>query len=356
MLMEERKPQFSDMCRLCEELAVQYDLGSVLNMLARNITEVMAVKGCTIRLLDEKERTLEISAAYGMSKAYLEKGPVLVEKHLIDQKVLKGECISTRDIRAVPHVMYLEDAIKEGIKSVLSVPFMGKERVIGVIRIYTSAPHDFTKDEIERLKSLASFGGILTDRAKLWRQMQALIEIARSISSTLSLDEVLNKIVGNAVTALGFRAASIRLLDSERKLLEVKATYGLSKAYLEKGPVEVEKSLIDKQCLDGEVVSVPDIKKDTRLQYPEEILREGIGALLSVPLKLRSSVIGVLRVYTSVPYTFNNSEIEFLLALASHGAIAIDNARLFEHIKRDYEDLTKDVWKWYDWGARFPKI
>ena len=49
-------------------------------------------------------------------------------------------------------------------------------------------------------------------------------------------------------------------------------------------------------------------------------------------------------------------EIEFLTALASFGAIAIENARLFQHVKTEYEELTKDVWKWYDWGSRFPNI
>ncbi len=316
----------------------------------------MDVKGCTIRLLDEKNETLQIVAAYGMSRSYLEKGPVHLEDHPVDQKVLCGECISTKDILAEPHVLYREDAKKEGIRSVMSCPLTVQEKSIGVIRIYMSEPYDFTDEETQRLKVLASLGGILVDRARIWKQMQTLIEISRSIGSTLSLNEVLAKIVENATKAFGFMAASIRLLDEERKTLEVKATYGLSESYLKKGPIEVEKSLIDVECIKGCVVTVPDVSKDGRLQYPEEIIREGIRAILSVPLSIRGTVIGVLRVYTSNPYSFSFSEIDFLSALASSGAIAIENARLFEHIKSEYEELTSDVWKWYDWGKRFPKF
>jgi len=354
--MEERKFCPPYMCELCEELSKAYDLGDSLGVLAKNIAAAMGVKAVTIRLLDEKNMTLEIRAAHGLSRAYLEKGPAELSKHPVDQRILKGECISTKDITAEPHVMYPEEARREGIKSVLSVPLTVRERTIGVIRVYTDAPHDFTPEEITSLQTLASFGGVITDRARLWQRMNALVEIARSISSTLSLNEVLDKIVTSAAQALGFRAASIRLLDEERKALEVRAAYGLSRAYLEKGPVEVEKSPIDRQCMAGEVVEVKDISKDGRLQYPEEILKEGIRALLSVPLTLKGTVIGVLRVYTSIPYSFGDAETEFLSALASQGATAIENARLFEHIKRDYEDLARDVWKWYDWGARFPKI
>ncbi len=346
------------MCALCGDLAKARDLNNTLNILAKNITEIMGVKGSTIRLLDEKNQTLEIVAAYGMSKKYLKKGPVILKKHPVDQKVLKGKAVKTKNILKEPHVLYLEEAKKEGIKSVLSVPLMAEKRAIGVVRVYTAEPHDFTAGEIAKLKGLAFLGGILADRARIWDEMCALIKISQSISSTLSLDEVLQMIVESAAKTLGFRASSIRLLDEEKGTLEVKAAYGLSTGYLEKGPVEVAKSPIDRECLKCKVVSraVRDVRKDKRLQYPDEIVKEGIMALLSLPLSVRGKAIGVLRAYTSVPYTFSESEIDFLSALACQGAIAIENARLFEHIKTEYKDLTRDVWKWYDWGTHFPKI
>lgn len=351
--MNRRNP---DICRLCGELAGARDLKTTLNILTRNITMIMGVKGSTIRLLDEKNRTLEIVAAYGLSKRYLQKGPVILEKHPIDRKILKGQAVKTKNILKESHVLYLEEAKKEGIKSVLSVPLMAADRPIGVVRVYTSKPHDFTKKEIDRLMSLSSLGGILADRARIWDEMRALISISQSISSTLSLEDVLQMIVENAAKTLKMRASSIRLLDEDKKTLEVKAAFGLSSAYLGKGPVEVEKSIIDRECLKCKVVVVPDIRKDKRLQYPEEIIREGIMALLSLPLVVKGKAIGVLRVYTSTPYKFSESEIAFLSALACQGAIAIENARLFEHINKEYKDLTKDVWKWYDWGTHFPKV
>ncbi len=354
-IMKEDKVLF-DMYKLFEELVTSYDLETTLRILARKIKELMNVKGCTIRLLDEKKKTLQIVAAHGMSKSYLEKGPVLLEGHPIDERVLAGECISTKDIIKEAHVLYREEALKEGIKSVLSCPLTVRGKPVGIIRIYTSKPHDFIQEEIQRIKIFTSLGGILVDRAKIWNQMCALTEISRSISSTLSLNEVLTKIVENATKVFDFRAATIRLLDEEKKILEVKATYGLSEEYLRKGPVEIEKSIIDRECFEGKVCVISDVSKDGRLQYPEEITKEGIGAIITVPLSVRGTVIGVLRVYTSTPYSFTSTEIDFLSALASSGAIAIENARLFEHVKSEYEELTREVWKWYDWGKRFPKF
>lgn len=332
------------------------DLATALNTFVKTVTEIMGVKGASIRLLDDRKQALQVSASYGLSKSYVEKGPLLLSENPVEREILAGKIVSTSDISKEPGALYRQQAEQEGIKSILNVPLMADHKAIGIVRVYSAEPRRFTHDEIEQLRSLSAFGGIIVERARLADQMRALVCIARTIGSTLSLGEVLQIIVENAVGALGLGASSIRLIDENRRTLEVKAAYGLSAEYLAKGPVEIEKSPIDRECLAGKCISIADIRSDTRLQYPEEMMREGIQGMLTVPLNVKGRAIGVLRVYTATPYEFNSSEIEFLIALASYGAVAIENARLFEHVKTEYEELTKDVWKWYDWGSRFPNI
>jgi signal transduction protein with GAF and PtsI domain len=351
--MEEK---VTDMINICDNIAKARDLHTTLTVLVKSITEIMGVKGSSIRLLDERKETLRVAAAYGLSTSYIQKGPIILSESPVEREILRGRVVSSGDLLKEENVKYIEEAKKEGIRSVLNVPLMAGEKAIGVVRIYMAEPHEFNSVETERLKSLASFGGVLVDRARLWDEMRALICISQSISSTLSLKEVLQLIAENASRAAVMKAASIRLLDDEGKRLQVMAAYGLSRSYLEKGPVELEKSPIDRECMTGKCVSIPDINRQTKLQYTEEIRREGIGALLSVPLIVKGRAIGVLRVYSPVPYEFTSSDEEFLSVLAAFGAIAIENARLFEHVKKEYEELTKDVWKWYDWGTRFPAI
>jgi signal transduction protein with GAF and PtsI domain len=343
-------------CGLCEKLAPIYSLDETLDILAAGIAEAADAKACSIRLLDRKKMTLEIVAAHGLGHTYLEKGPVPLDQHPVDGRVLAGEAAAAYDITAEPHLLYVEEAVREGIHSVLSVPLSVRDRTIGVVRIFTGEPHAFSAEEIEFIRGLASFGGILADRAQIWGQMRILIDVARSMTSSLSLEEVLNRVVEKAAEVFGFFAASIRLLDAEMKQLHIQATYGLSRDYLEKGTIEVAKSPIDLECLADAIVTINDVSKDGRLQYPEAIAREGIGALISLPLRARGKVLGVLRVYNSRPYEFRDYEIDFLAALASQGAVAIENARLFEHIQNEYEELTRDVWKWFDWGKNFPKL
>jgi signal transduction protein with GAF and PtsI domain len=343
-------------CRLCGDIASAEDLVDTIKILAKNITKIMRVKGCSIRMLNEKNKTLEIVAAHGLSKQYLKKGPIALRDHPVDRTVLKGRIRSTMDITKEKHVLYVADAQKEGIKSVLSVPLIVENRPIGVVRIYTTKVQKFTKDEIDTLTAFANLGAILAEKSRLWNEMKVLMKISQSISSTLSLDKVLQMIVENVTNTLGMKASLIRLLDDGKKYLEIRAAYGLSDAYLQKGTIEVARSRVDRECLKCRVVEIKNVKKDKRLQYPDALIHEGIMALLSIPLTVRGAAIGVLRVYSPVPYAFQGSEIDFLSTIACQGAIAIENARLFEHVSNEYKELAKDVWKWYDWGTRFPKI
>lgn len=175
-----------------------------------------------------------------------------------------------------------------------------------------------------------------------------LYQVTRTITSTLDLNEVLRLITENTVKTMGVKACSIRLIDENRKTLRIVSAYGLSEDYIKKGPVEIDKSPLDAEVLKGNIVKIKDATTDKRFQYPEEAKKEGIKSVLCVPLQLKDRIIGVMRVYTDKPHTFTKSEVEFLTALASSAAIAIENARLYDLLRREYSKLYNDFMQWYD--------
>src|SRR5512141_1963793 len=128
---------------------------------------------------------------------------------------------------------------------------------------------------------------------------RTLYEAARVINSSLEPVDVLNKIAEQTAKALKVKAWSLRLLDRTGTHLMPGAAYGLSKGYLRKGKVEVEKSGLDKEALAGKTVHVANAATDPRFQYQEAAKAEGIISLLVVPLKLEEKkIIGVMRVYS----------------------------------------------------------
>ncbi|HET8853528.1 MAG TPA: GAF domain-containing protein, partial [Ktedonobacteraceae bacterium] len=110
------------------------------------------------------------------------------------------------------------------------------------------------------------------------------------------------------------------------------------------GPVEVKFSLIDSEALSGTPVVIQDVRVDMRFQYKEAARREGIVSALCVPLEIHGKAIGVMRVYTNEPRAFHQSDIQFLSVLASLAALAIENANLYENLKRSYDGVMDVLW------------
>jgi sigma-B regulation protein RsbU (phosphoserine phosphatase) len=165
-------------------------------------------------------------------------------------------------------------------------------------------------------------------------ELTFLSETSRFLSSTLDPDEVLDNIVRTMARAMHVKACTIRLLNEGQDELVVKATYGLSSAYLRKGPVLVYENPNDMAALTGEVVHIEDMRTDPWVRYPEEARREGLVSSLAVGLLARGQALGTLHIYTSEPHRFTDEEARLFRSVADQAALTIHNARLVEEIVR----------------------
>jgi signal transduction protein with GAF and PtsI domain len=173
-------------------------------------------------------------------------------------------------------------------------------------------------------------------------------DTCKLINSSLNLSEVLNLITQNVITALDVKACTVFLWNRKRSTLEISATRGLDESYLEKGAIDADKSIAE--TLQGESVLIHDIASDPRVQYPDEAKKEGIASIFSVPISVKDHIIGVLRIYLSEKKQFSEDQIDFITGLADMGGIAIDNARMHDHLKADYERLIAETHQWFQFG------
>jgi signal transduction protein with GAF and PtsI domain len=174
-------------------------------------------------------------------------------------------------------------------------------------------------------------------------------ETSKKINSSLDIGEVLKSITENIVKTLDVKGCAIFLLDQSQKRLLYSSSYGLSEEYVNKGPIDSEKSIVE--TLQGKWVLISNAQTDQNIQYGEEAKREGILSILSGPMIVKGTVIGVIRIYTSKPLNLSDVENEFITGLAEIGSIGIENARLYSHMKSDHEKLINDVHQWFDFGA-----
>ena len=170
---------------------------------------------------------------------------------------------------------------------------------------------------------------------------KALYEIARAVSSPLEVPGVLQAIVESVTKAIGAKGCAVLLLTPGKDQLVHSADYGLSKKYVQKGPVQFTRIMAE--VLEGKNVFVLDVATDPRVEYRQEAIREGIVSMLSVPMMLGKEPIGLLRTYSSEPRIYSFEEMDFLRAVASLGAVALDRARTHEAIAKVNELLIREA-------------
>jgi GAF domain-containing protein len=106
----------------------------------------------------------------------------------------------------------------------------------------------------------------------------------------------------------------------------------LSKSYLERGPLDEE--LATYYLKQGEPVIIPDARKDMHTLYHKEAETEGIGSILAVPISVQDEIIGILRLLTSEIRYFSAADINFAMAVAEQGGVAIQRAIDYSTIKK----------------------
>ncbi len=323
-------------------------VNEVLDTIVRQITEVMGLKGATIRLVNPRTNTLELMAAAGLSEKYLSKGQVDLDKSVTE--ALSGRPVAIFDAHTDSRMQYPQAAKEEGIATLVAIPMVSKGKVIGVMRLVTAEPREFTMEEVDFACAVAELGASGINNAKLYEErtkelnfLKGLLEVSKAVNSALDVKKVLHLLVKTATTALDIKAAAVRLLDEKRQKMELVASYGLSDRYMTKGPVGTDKSITEAML--GKAVSIYDVALDDRATYPQESLEEGIKSILSVPIALKGKVLGVMRIYTSERREFTETEIAFISSLAEQAALAMENARLYQKLKGEYEELMGDLYR-----------
>ncbi|HHI97759.1 MAG TPA: GAF domain-containing protein [Thermodesulfatator atlanticus] len=339
------KTYLSLFLEVARHISSTLEIDKVLDLIVKKVAEVIGVEAATIRLLDPSGKKLYLAAAYGLSKEYLNRGPVDAEKSIAE--ALSGNPVAIFDAVHDPRVAYSEAVRKEGIKSILAVPIQIRGRVIGVLRLLSRKPRLFTDDEIDFATALAEQCGIAIENARMYeaqrkqlRYFETLNEIGKALNSIRDLNEILNLIVTKLPEVMNLKGCTIRLLDLSGQKLELVASYGLSKEYLSRGSIDDE--LSTHQALQGEPVIIYDATTDPRIRYQEEAKKEGIASILAVPIIVHNRIIGVLRLHTAKPRHFDEAEINFVMAVAEQSGIAIQNALYYKKINNILTQLEEE--------------
>ena len=255
----------------------------------------------------------------------------------------KGEPVLVPDVSEEPRYILISDTAET--RSELAVPLKTKSGVIGVLDVQSDQLNGFDESDRVILQSLANQAAIAIEEARLFdaeqrraEQFRVISEVGRSMTSILSVDELLDEIVRLVKDAFASDLVEISLIDGDELIIKAGVGPPWDDAHFQPQHIQVgTQGITGWVASKGEPILVNDVSQEPRYRSLSDAIRT--QSELAVPLKTKDTVIGVLNVESEQLNAFDESDLAVLQSLAHQAAIAIDNARLFDAEQRRAEQF-----------------
>ena len=176
---------------------------------------------------------------------------------------------------------------------------------------------------------------------KHYHDLVALSRVSAAISGLQDLDSILRIGLDNVLNIMNGTVGGIMLLDEPSQTLSYQVYHGLSDKYAEEMRLKLGEGIAGKVAQNGRSVLLEDISSEPNAARLDLISLEGLRAFISVPLRAKDNVLGVMNVASHVPHRFTKEDVHLLHSIGDQLGIAIEQARLQERLRKARERLRK---------------
>ncbi|HEY2858084.1 MAG TPA: SpoIIE family protein phosphatase [Terracidiphilus sp.] len=327
--------------QIADALNTTLDLQTLLNRTSELVRAIIQYRIFAILLLNDRTHELRMRFQIGHSPE-VERMRVPVGKGVVGQVALTRQPMLLNDVSQSPaYIPAYPD-----VKSELAIPLIAKNRLIGVMDIESEYLNYFRPEHLHLLTLTASRIAQAIENARLYarvsRQAQTLTvlnEIAIELTSILDLDPLLERIGQLLRRLIDYQMFSIMLLDEKGETLVTRYAWRFGYTHAPRRRIPITAGLVGASVREWRVVNAPDVRKDPRyLEMNAETRSEMI-----VPLFYKGRVIGILDLEHTRTSFFNEEHERMLTTLAAQMAIAIENARLYQAVRRQEQQLERDI-------------
>jgi signal transduction histidine kinase len=174
-----------------------------------------------------------------------------------------------------------------------------------------------------------------------YRELLALSRVSAAVSGLRDLDAVLNVALDSVLQIVNGTVGGILLMDEQTQTLSYRVYRGLSDKYAQEMRLKIGEGIAGRVAQSGKTVLVEDISTDQRAASPDLITTEGLKAFISVPLRAKDTVLGVLNVASHLPRHFTKDDMHLLHAIGDQVGVAIEQAELYERLRKERQNYQR---------------
>jgi len=171
--------------------------------------------------------------------------------------------------------------------------------------------------------------------------LMTLSRVSAAISGLTNLEGILRVGLNSVLGIIDGVVGGIMLMDEETKTLSYRVYHGLSDKFAAEMRLRLGEGIAGKVAQSGRSTLLEDISLEPNAAYLDLISTEGLRAFVSIPLRAREQVLGVMNVASHIPRRFTKEDLHFLGSVGDQLGIAIEHARLYERLRKARERLRK---------------
>jgi class 3 adenylate cyclase len=358
--MEEPQTRLEAMAEVLEIMTrTSFDLQAVLEAVVERASRLCRAQSGFIYRLDGDRYRLDVALNISTEfRAFTERNPITVDNRgtLTARVGAERRTIHIPDVLGDPEYTFWEAQRLGMYRTLLGVPLMRDQTVLGVMSLWRTQPEPFTDEEVQLVSIFADQASIAIDQARraheladALEQQTATSDVLRIISqSTSNLEAVFQALISRAVGLCAADHGDIIRFDPQTHEYLQTAHFGVgSEEYRQVVRRRVYEptryTLVGRTIVERAPVAIADVLADADYRFPEAQRSGGFRSLLGVPLLRDGFPIGVISVWRRQVKPFTEREIRILTTFADQAVVAIENVRLMRALQRQTSELSRYV-------------
>jgi putative nucleotidyltransferase with HDIG domain len=228
------------------------------------------------------------------------------------------------------------------------IPIRTAQSIVGVLTVGFHSPYELSDNQKHLLTTISEIAGNAIHRMQLHEQMKnqlqrlsALHQIDLAITGSLDLGNTLQVLLDQVITQLGVDAACVLVFNPHGQIFEFAASRGFTTDALRHTRLRFGEGYAGQAALDQRTIYIPDLNtRKTDFLRSRSFVTEGFVSYFAIPLVAKSQTKGVLEVFQRSLLEHDPEWLDFLEALTSQAAIAIENAWLFNDLQRSNIEIN----------------